>query len=123
MWLYLKSGFYSIVHKIPCKKDELLVRARAREDIDSLRKLLKERYKFEGVIIDSPDADYAYRMVVPRETFALFILNAALEVRYDNFKKTIRSTDDKRHDAYFRCWEAMYKWQKDLQRVGEKMIA
>ena len=120
MWLYLRTGFYSVVHKAPCKKDELLVRARAREDIDSLRKLLKDRYKYEGEVIDSPNADYAYRMVVPREAFALFILNAAIEVRYDNFKNTIRSKDYKRHDAYMRCWEAMYEWQRDLQRAGGK---
>jgi hypothetical protein len=120
MWLYLRTGFYSVVHKEPCKKDELLVRARTSEDMEALQKLLKEKYQFEGEVINSPHADYAYRMVVPRETFALFILNVAIEVRYDNFKNTIRGEDYKRHEAYMRCWEAMYEWQRDLQRVGKK---
>mgnify|MGYP000856178856 CR=1 FL=1 len=120
MWLYLKTGFYSVVHKEPCKKEELLIRARAWEDIDALRQVLKDRYSFEGVVIDTPEADYAYRMVVPRQTFALFILNAAVAVRYDNFKNTISINDHPRHNAYMRCWKAMYEWQKNLQSVRRK---
>jgi len=117
MWIYTKTGFYSIVHKPPCKEDELLVRTRSKDDIDKLQKQLKEKYKFNGEVIESPKADYAYRMIVPREVFALFIATTALDLNYDNFKNTIRGKDYQRHDAYFRCWEAMYEWQRDLQRV------
>ncbi|MBP9014030.1 MAG: hypothetical protein KBG22_10515 [Smithella sp.] len=117
MWLYLKTGFYSIVHKPPCKQDELLVRARAKEDIARLQDLLKNRYQFEGQVIDSPKADYAYRMIVPREIFALVMLNAVIKLKYDNFKNTVHVKDFQRHDAYMRCWEAMNKWQRDLQRA------
>jgi len=59
-------------------------------------------------------------MVVPRQTFALFILNAAVAVRYDNFKNTISINDHPRHNAYMRCWKAMYEWQKNLQSVRRK---
>ena len=117
MWLYLKTGFYSIVHKPPCKEDELLVRVRSKVDIEKLQKQLKTKYQFDGEIIDSPQADYAYRMIVPREIFASFIANAAMELDYDNFKNTIRGKDYQRHDAYMRCWEAMYEWQRDLKRA------
>lgn len=120
MWLYTRTGFYSIVHKPPCKKDELLVRARSREDIDRLQDLLKKRYQFDGQVIDSPKADYAYRMIVPKEIFALFMLNAVIELKYDNFKNTVHGKDYQRHDAYMRCWEAMYEWQRDLQRKETK---
>ena len=48
MWLYTVQGYYSIVHKPPCKKDELLVRVRCRDDIEKLQKLLGEKYKFNG---------------------------------------------------------------------------
>ncbi len=36
----------------PCKRDELLMRARSMEDIDSLQDLLKNRYQFDGQVID-----------------------------------------------------------------------
>jgi hypothetical protein len=35
-----------------------------------------------------------------------------LGIDYDNFKATIPSKDALRHEAYFDCWEAMYRWQK-----------
>jgi hypothetical protein len=117
MWLYHIIGFYSIVHKPPCKEDELLARTRCKDDIDKLKKLLKAKYQFNSEVIESPQADYAYRMIVPREIFASFISSAAMELGYDNFKNTIRGKDYKRHDAYLRCWEAMYEWQRDLKRV------
>lgn len=117
MWLYSKTGFYSIVHKPPCNRDELLVRTRSKVDIDKLQKLLKEKYKFDGEVIDSPKADYAYRMMVPREIFASFISSAAMELDYDNFKNTISGKDYQRHHAYMRCWEAMCEWQRDLKKA------
>ncbi len=118
MWLYLeKTGFLSVVNKPPCNKDELLVRTRSKVDIDKLQKQLKTKYHFDGEIIDSPKADYAYRMIVPRDIFAAFISSAAMELDYDNFKDTVRNKDYQRHDAYMRCWEAMYEWQRDLKRA------
>lgn len=117
MWLYIKTGFYSVVHKAPCNKDELLVRTRSKNDIDKLQKQLKAKYQFNGNIISSPEADYAYRIIVPREMLASFVANAAMELDYDNFKNTIRGKDYQRHEAYMKCWEAMYEWQRDLKRV------
>jgi hypothetical protein len=116
MWLYLKDGFYSIVHKPPCQKDELLVRTRSKVDIDKLQKQLKEKYQFDGEVMATPKADYSYRMVVPRNIIAAFLSAAVMELDYDNFKNTIQGKDYRRHDAYMICWEAMYEWQRDLKR-------
>lgn len=117
MWIYTKTGFFSVVHKVPCNKNELLVRSRSKVDIDKLQKLLKTKYQFSGEVIDTPKADYAYRMIVPREIFASFMSSAVMELDYDNFKNTIRGKDYQRHDAYMKCWEAMYEWQRDLKRA------
>ena len=120
MWLYTTQGFYSIVHKPPCKKDELLVRARCKEDIEKLGTLLRDKLKFNGKIIESPKADYAYRMIVPRETWASFMASTAMELDYGNFKDTIPIKDHLRHDAYFDCWKVMYDWQKDLKKFDRE---
>jgi hypothetical protein len=117
MWLYLKTGFYSVVYKPPCKEDELLVRVRCKDDIEKLQKLLKTEYQFNGRVIESPKSDYAYRMIIPRAIFASFMAHAAIELDYDNFKNTVRGKDFQRHDAYMRCWEAMYEWQRDLKKA------
>lgn len=114
MWLYLKTGFYSIVHKPPCKQDELLVRARSKYDISELQKQLKAKYQFSGKIIDSPKADYAYRMIVPRKTFASYIANVVMELDYYSFKDALPSKDDLRFEAYLKCWNAMHFWQANI---------
>lgn len=116
MWLYVKTGFYSIVHKPPCGENELMVRVRCKDDMDKLRKQLNAEYEFNGEVIDSPKADYAYRMIIPRKILASFLANEAMVMDYDNFKSTIGHRDYRRRDAYMRCWEAMYEWQRDLQR-------
>ena len=116
MWLYTVQGFFSIVQKPPCKKDELLVRVRCRDDIEKLEKLLREKYKFSEKVIESPKSDYAYRMVVPREIMASFMASQALELDYGNFKNTVSSKDHLRHEVYMKCWEAMYQWQEMAER-------
>jgi hypothetical protein len=106
-----------VVHKAPCNKDELLVRTRSKVDIDKLKQKLKAEYQFNGEVIETPKADYAYRMICTREIFASFIANAAMELDYDNFKNTIPRIDYQRHEAYMKCWESMYEWQRDLKRA------
>jgi hypothetical protein len=102
MWLYLKTGFYSVVKKTPCKENELLVRARSKLDLDRLQEVLKTKYKFKGEVLDTPEAEYAYNMVVPRDTFASFMSSAVNDLVHDDFR-------------YSKSWEAMYGWQKDLK--------
>jgi hypothetical protein len=101
MWLNLKTGFYSVVQKAPCKENELLVRARCKVDIDKLQELLKTKYHFNGRVLDTPEADYAYRMIVPRKIFASFISIAVNDLVHDDFKNT-------------KSWDAMNEWQRDL---------
>jgi hypothetical protein len=103
MWLYLKTGFYSVVDKTHLKEDELMVRAHSKLDIDRLRELLKTKYQYDGEVLDTPQAEYAYHMVVPRETFALFMSTAVNDLVDENFKRTT-------------SWMATYQWQKDLRK-------
>ena len=111
MWLYSTCGFFSIVHKPPCEKDEVLVRARCREDILKLQEVLNATLNFDGKPFRTSKADYAYRMVVPKGVMASFMAGLLMDLGYDNFKDTIPSGDHLRHEAYFRCWDAMYDWQ------------
>ena len=103
MWVYLKTGFYSIVNKAPCNKDELLIRARSKGDIDELQHLLKTKYKFDGKLLDTPQNGYEYNMIVPKKKFASFMAIAINDLVYDSFKDT-------------KSWEATYKWQRNLVR-------
>jgi len=101
MWLYLKTGFYSVVNKTPCRSDELMVRAHSRIDIDNLQELLRTKYKFNGQIMETPESDYEYYMIVPRDTFALFMTIAIDDLVHEDFKNT-------------KSWEATCRWQRGL---------
>jgi hypothetical protein len=63
------------------------------------------------------DSDYAYPMVVPRSILAPFMASLIEELAYGNFKATLPYNDQARHEAYFKCWEAMLEWQG---RVGKR---
>ena len=116
MWLYTKLGFFSIVHKPPCKKDELLVRTRCREDLEALSKKLSQASDFKGTIVESTDSDYAYRIVIPRSILAPLIASQIMNLDYANFKATIPYNDEPRHEAYFKCWEVMNDWQGRVRK-------
>ena len=114
MWLFFKGGFYSIVQKGACKDDEVIVRGRCRDDSVRLRRRLLAVYGFDAKIIDTPDADYACQIYVPKEIMAEHMAQSVIDIDYGNFKATISGKDKLRHDAYFDCWDAMYRWQEKM---------
>ena len=76
-----------------------------QEDLEALSKKLSQTSNFKGTIIESPDADYAYRMVVPRSILAPFMAGLIEELDYGNFKATIplsRETPNGMPIAYWR---------------------
>jgi hypothetical protein len=81
-----------------------------------LSKKLSQASDFTEEIIEAPDSDYAYRMVVPRSVLALFVADLMKNLDYANFKGTIPYNDRLRHDAYFKCWDAMYEWQAKMRK-------
>lgn len=96
MWLCLNDAFLSIVSK-GCARDELLVRARRKGDIEKI---------FPGVrVIVSAKTDYRFRAVVLRDQVERAVVGELRRITYENFKNSV---DDKPlHDAYLRVWATM----------------
>src|SRR5262245_52151817 len=102
MWLFARQGFFSIVsHRH--KPGYLLVRARLREDIDHLARLLSSKTGSAFVPLVTPDADYRYRLEVSRADFARVLVQLVEELDYGNFKAAIHG-DPKRDRIYGRVW-------------------
>lgn len=96
MWICLNDAFLSIVSK-DCKRDELLVRARRKGDIEKI---------FPGArVIVSTKTDYRFRAVVPRSAIVAAMENEVRRITYSNFKDSV--DDKKLHDAYLRVWATM----------------
>ena len=99
MWLFTSQGMLSVVaHRdIP---NTLMVRARSPDHITKL---------FPGADVKLTDnADYAYRTVIDRASFALFVINYIAEMSYDNFKNSIIEENYRNHCD--QVWSTMYRY-------------
>ena len=108
MWLFTTQGFYSVVaHRRD--SDRLLVRARAREDLEALRE------QIPGLRITSDrEADYRWRTVVSRAEWVAAVAILAASIDYDNFKAAVAERQGaERHRVYQRVWGELLSLQRD----------
>ena len=107
MWLFTKRGFYSIIRK---SDGEWHVRARVKEDLESLNRLVGAGH----TIHTTPDADYRYRIVCRGEDARKMIEVLAADIDYSNFKARICSTPDQadRLAMYNEIWGMLYGFQQ-----------
>lgn len=109
MWIFTSDSFLSVVDKGDPSGATLLVRARRKGDIERV---------FPGAeVIEGAGTDYRYRARIDREAVAQAMAEAVRNVRYGNFKSTVK--DRARHDAYMGVWLAMAAFQA-AQGTGRK---
>ena len=99
MWLLTTQGFYSVVedHDDP---RWLLVRARARVDLEALRAQIEDIEVFE-----TPEADYRWRARVLREQWLVAAAKLASAVDYPNFKDAVQERQGSRRSSlYMKVW-------------------
>jgi hypothetical protein len=87
MWLFTETGFLSAVQKDP-SKPELSVRARDKQSLADLAA------KYDLKIIQTPLADYPYRVEIPKEQFAQWVANEVNLISYSNFKNQVAVVRD-----------------------------
>lgn len=103
MWVCLNDAFLSIVKK-DCARDELLVRARRKGDI--------ERIFPRATVERTPKADYLYRASVAIKDISDALALEVTRITYSNFKDSVKEHD--LHNAYLKVWTAMC----DIQPSG-----
>ena len=89
MWLQLPYGFYSVVSvrdQITGELDpaQLLVRGRAKDHMESLRERFPSLKTY--VLRQTPNADYHWRMQIPKATWTEIIAKMSEQIMWDNFK-------------------------------------
>ena len=112
MWVFNRDGFFSAVeHRDDNSK--VMVRARAKEDIENLYSALQENHQLRGedtAPVYTPDGDYHYRLTVSKKVWGEYLNSAANDLDYDNFKNSVHGQSD-RDSAYMGVWSAMYAFQ------------
>lgn len=108
MWIFTRGGFVSIVEH----RDDphtLIVRGRFAGDAA----------RFLGVPVarelETPDADYRFRVMAKREAVEKAVVRAVKGVRYPNFKDSIREAW--RKALALKVWSILHAAQND--RVGK----
>lgn len=109
MWLVTPYGFYSaIAHR--SKPDTLIVRARARTDLETLI----ERFELNATIETILKADYPHRIELPKSTWADVVARMAQSIDYANFKDEAKRVSGKRRaDVLMRVWSALRDIERD----------
>jgi hypothetical protein len=111
MWIFLSDTMLSVVEKPDDRKHgTLTVRARVAGDIEKV---------FPDAKVEADKGtDYRFRARIPREAVAKAMHDAVMGIGYSNFKAQVK--DRARHDAYLRCWSAIYALQEAEQQKSIK---
>jgi hypothetical protein len=111
MWVFTREGFFSVVWDKNCRADELSVRSQSRQDICRLVKRLSG-YCDENNITRTFGTAYRYSVMVAKQTWSAYLADCALQVDYPSVKEAIVPASDRlRKDAYYKIWEALYRWR------------
>jgi hypothetical protein len=107
MWVVTTRGFYSVV----AHRDDpemVLVRVRAREDLEALDELIGPLE-----ILTTPERDYGFRATVPRERWSQALVLLASEIDYPNFKNAVAAKQGhERAVTYHRVWSDLLELQR-----------
>lgn len=102
MWVFTTQGFYSVVaHRD--NPERVIVRVRAREDLEALRQQIPSLR-----ILEDADADYRWRAIVAHEKWVAAVAILAAGIDYTNFKSAVGERQGiERERLYSRVWREM----------------
>lgn len=105
MWIATNVGFISIVADRN-RPEFLLIRARSKADLLEV---------FPNCVpIETPDADYRFRISMKRGDVAEKFFNDIFDIDYDNFKSSVPKRMSGLSHMYHRMWNAGLDRQIDL---------
>lgn len=126
MWLFTRYGFFSVTNarlnrgKSPALDPRRLqVRARSRKHLELLVARFRQLRGYP--IIETPSADYRFRIVPRRKVWAKVAAALAQEITYPNFKNECHSNfelEDEYIDALHRVWSVGNDLQRRVHGAG-----
>ena len=113
MWTMTREGFFSTAEIPGNPKSDLYlqVRARRKGDLENLVKTINTLWTIET----HAGTDYPYRIYLPRKLWAAYLHQAALDIDYDNSKRSLHQRELFRKRVYMNCWIDLLELQDDGQ--------
>jgi hypothetical protein len=116
MWIFTIDGFFSVVNDNYCGHDEVMVRARCKDDLKRMLQRLHgkqcDRLKLDDGILDIKHADYRFRTKLLKRDWMYYVSIMAMEIDYSTVKDNLCPDHYKeRGDAMYECWGGMLRFQ------------
>jgi hypothetical protein len=110
MWLITTHGFLSVVQNLKSTgpDDTLLIRGRVRADLERFADFAARRGA-QPEVVESPGADYGFRLATSREVLAAFVAERVAALDYPNFKDEVAKEEPERAQVYMGVWTALRK--------------
>lgn len=108
MWLQIRNGMYSAV-TYPADPAKFQVRTRAKGDAQFLIDWLEREHGVKTEIVLKSPSDYPWRVVLYRELWGSFLVWAAEDIDYGNFKTAVGLVNPKRASVYAGVWAQFLK--------------
>jgi hypothetical protein len=127
MWVFATTGFYSAVcpraeegRGSEIETDHMMVRARVRSHLTALQARFPALGEAE--LIETPHADYRYRIIVDKEAWVDAVAVMISDQEYTNFKSAAaeaRSADGEGYvHALHEVWSVMHRLQQRNSPAG-----
>jgi hypothetical protein len=121
MWIFTRYGFFSIACAEKqgggTDEDKVMVRARMREHLNSLRERFPDTSLSTAPILTHAGTDYMFRIIVPKTEWAAILSELAMELNWRNSKseaaKFAREKGTSHHyiEALHDVWSIMAELQ------------
>ena len=112
MWLVTKIGFFNIIqYPEDIEKNLLTVKARSRKDLENFLVKLNSFSLKTGFIEESEQADYRFRIKIPKSLVMETIAILVEEIDYRLTKPAISEDFPDRSGIYFNVWDTLYQIQ------------
>lgn len=110
MWLITTHGLLSVVRNLDSRGpiDALLVRGRVRSDLELFADFAGRRGA-RPVVVETPEADYGFRLTTSRSNLSAFLAAQVDALEYPNFKSEVAKADPERAHVYMGVWSALGK--------------
>ncbi len=117
MWIFTRDGFFSIAANTFCAPGEVAVRSRRREHLEHLM----ARHGVEAPILVFENADYRYRIQIPKTLWGEILRQEAESLDYGSFKEAMdQSVQDSDYmRAMSATWGAIHKIQMNALPEAE----
>lgn len=108
MWLMTKVGYFSVSTNVYGAVGGIAIRGRVREDLLALKEMMGWT-DVQAPLVDTPTADYPYRLIVSFGNWLSACVALGSGVDYPKFKPVVKAVNPRRESTYLNVWALLQR--------------